>query len=249
MYDQQWSEQWIVDEFESRSKDLIFRSILAELARRVPADRRRLLDVGAHAGRFVHQAAQAGWQVEGIELNSRTAAYAAKRTGAVIHQMHLDAFLASGDRFDAVTLTDVLEHIPEPVRMLRKVHQLLSPGGWVAVKVPCGPGQLRKEQVRATLRRGYRVALAANLVHVNHFDPSSLGRALEAAGFDQAVVQAAAPELSMAVGNRVRVALDDLVRRAIYLCGRWVPGAVRSPLALNLQAYGRAGAGETERPT
>ena len=248
MYDQHWSEQWVEQEFASRSKDLIFTGILADLRRRLPAAGRRLLDVGAHVGQFVQQAALDGWQVEGIELNPRTADYAARRTGAVIHQVNLDAFLATGHRFDAVTLTDVLEHIPEPVRMLRKVRRLLTPGGWVAVKVPSGPGQLRKERVRAALRPGYQVALATNLVHVNHFDPRSLVRALREAGFERATVMTAAPELSMAAGSRLRVALDDVVRLMVYWCGRHLPGAVHSPFALNLQAYGCASAGDRVYP-
>ena len=242
MYDQQWSEDWLEHEFESRSKDLIFRGILEDLRPRVPAAERRLLDVGTHVGKFLYQAAEDGWRVEGIELNPWTAAYATRRTGAVVHRLNLDAFLSTGRRFDAVTLIDVLEHIPEPVRMLRRIRPLLVPGGWIAVKVPCGSGQLLKERVRAALRPGYRIELATNLVHVNHFGSGSLMRALEAAGFEQARVKTAAPELSIAVGSRLRVALDDGVRRVVYASGRWLPGAMRSRLALNLLAYGRAGA-------
>ena len=244
LYDQRWSEDWLEEEFESRSKNLIFRGILEDLRPRVPAAERRLLDVGAHVGKFLHLAAEDGWRVEGIELNPRTAAYAARRTGAVVHRLNLDAFLSTGRQFDAVTLIDVLEHIPDPVRMLRTIRRLLVPGGWVAVKVPCGAGQLLKERVRAALRPGYRVELATNLVHVNHFGPGSLIRALEAAGFEQATVTTAAPELSIAVGHRVRVAFDDGIRRALYACGRWLPGVLRARWALNLLAYGRAGTGE-----
>jgi len=241
MYQQQWSEDWIEAEFESRSKEAIFRGILADLRRRTTPAGRRLLDVGAHVGKFVAMAAADGWDVEGIELNARTAAFAARRTGVPIHQLHLDDFAASGARFDAVSLIDVLEHIPDPVRMLEKVHRLLAPGGWVAVKVPCGPAQLWKERLRARLRLGYRIDLATNLVHVNHFDAVSLARALGAAGFDSVRVAIARPELSMAAGG-VRAMLDDLLRRVIHVAGRALPGAVRSPLALNLQAYGRAAA-------
>jgi len=56
MYDQHWSADWIAHEFESSYKDFIFRSILGELDRRVPGRPRRLLDIGAHAGRFLHVA-------------------------------------------------------------------------------------------------------------------------------------------------------------------------------------------------
>ena len=248
MYDQHWSEEWIEREFESRSKDLIFLGILEDLRQRVPSAGRRLLDVGAHVGKFVQQAALDGWRVEGVELNPRTAAYAARRTGAVIHQVNLDAFLATSGQFDAVTLIDVLEHIPEPVQMLHSIRRLMVPGGWVGVKVPCGPGQLRKERVRAALHQGYRIEIATNLVHVNHFDQGSLVRALAEAGFERATVKIAAAELTIDVGNRPQFAFGDLVRRMMYLCGRWVPWAVHSPLALNFQAYGRASAGDPAPP-
>src|SRR5207237_7184941 len=102
------------------------------------AGRRRLLDVGAHAGRFIHLAQTRGWQVEGIELNPRTAAYAAAHTGAPVHRVNAHGLALGGHRYDAVVLTDVLEHIPEPVKLLRELAALLDPGGVVAGKVPNG---------------------------------------------------------------------------------------------------------------
>ena len=53
MYDQRWSDDWIRNEFEADYKDEIFAEILGSLAGRLGPARRRLLDVGAHAGRFV----------------------------------------------------------------------------------------------------------------------------------------------------------------------------------------------------
>ena len=57
-------------------KDVIFNGILQALTRRLDPSRRRLLDVGAHAGRFISLARKEGWAAEGLELNPRTAAYA-----------------------------------------------------------------------------------------------------------------------------------------------------------------------------
>jgi 2-polyprenyl-3-methyl-5-hydroxy-6-metoxy-1,4-benzoquinol methylase len=147
MYDQRWSEDWIEREFESEYKDFIFRTILGELDRRVIERPRRLLDIGAHAGRFMHVAQRDGWAVEGIELNPRTAACAERRTGAPIHQVNAHALTAGGRRFHAITLTDVLEHIPEPVALLTTVAKLVEPGGSIAVKVPCGRSQWHKERL------------------------------------------------------------------------------------------------------
>jgi 2-polyprenyl-3-methyl-5-hydroxy-6-metoxy-1,4-benzoquinol methylase/ribosomal protein S14 len=232
MYDQEWSQPWVEAEFAGTYKDLIFDRILAELDRRLPA-RGRLLDIGAHAGRFMWRAKQRGWRVEGIELNPRTAAYAAARTGAPVHRTNAHALASGGRRYAAVVLTDVLEHIPEPRRLLAAIASLLEPGGIVAVKVPNGSAQWLKERWLARLTR-HRVSLAENLVHVNQFTPGSLGLALTRAGLRRGVVRPAPPELPPVPG--VRGAASRAVRRALFAAAS-LPGALQTPLALHLQAY------------
>jgi SAM-dependent methyltransferase len=235
MYDQRWAADWVEAEHTAPYKDQIFADVLAALDRRVGAGatttgRRRLLDVGAHAGRLMGLASRAGWDVEGIELNPRTAAQAAAATGAAVHQGNIFSVDPRGV-FDAVTLIDVLEHIPEPRRALTRAAGWLRSGGAIAVKVPNGAAQRIKEAVRARVRPGYRPTLADNLVHINHFTPASLRLALERCGFIDVHVTAAAPEIP---GPR----LDRFVRRAIFVAARHVPGALQTPLALNLQAIG-----------
>lgn len=236
LYDQLWSPEWIQEEFDSDYKDLIFRTILAALARRKSIGR-NLLDIGSHAGRFMRLAREAGWQPEGIELNPRTAAFAAAHTGLPVHPVNVEGLVLSGRTYGAVTLIDVLEHVPHPVELLSNVHDALETGGWVVVKVPSGPAQRQKENARALLRKGYRPRLADNLVHVNHFSPRSLRKALERAGFTDVGLAVGPPELPPASGTIG--ALANLGRRIIYHAGRVVPGGLHTPLALNLLAYGR----------
>jgi SAM-dependent methyltransferase len=232
MYDQRWAEDWIASEFDSPVKDLIFSQILRALARRLPRDRRRLLDVGAHAGRFLKIAREAGWAPEGLELNPKTAAYAAAASGAVVYQGNVGTLNPGARRYDAITLTDVLEHVPEPIGVLKRVHELLDAGGWVAVKVPNGPVQRHKENLRATIFPAYRATLADNLVHVNHFSPESLRLALQRSGFSSVSVVAGTPELPPGAS------VSRLTRLALFHAARLTGGA-SSPLAFNLQAYGR----------
>jgi 2-polyprenyl-3-methyl-5-hydroxy-6-metoxy-1,4-benzoquinol methylase len=234
VYDQRWGQAWIEREFEDPSKDFIFRDIMRELRRRVPMQAARLLDVGAHAGRFMALAKREGWSVEGIEVNARTAAYAARRTSAPVHQVGVGDLAIDGPRYSAVTVTDVLEHIPDPVSVLAALAHLVEPGGWVAIKVPSGRNQEIKERVLAALT-SRRVSLALNLVHVNHFSVRSLTSALERAGFIHVAVRTGAPELPRQT-NRLRAALTKSVRLATYAAGR-MPGAMHTPLGLNLQAF------------
>jgi 2-polyprenyl-3-methyl-5-hydroxy-6-metoxy-1,4-benzoquinol methylase len=233
MYDQRWADDWIAGEHGADYKDRIFGDILTALERRASPRRRALLDVGAHAGRFLRLARNAGWNGEGLELNPKTAAFAARASDSVVHQGNVYSFDPVRP-YDVVTLTDVLEHIPRPIDVLKRVRSFLSAGGWVAVKVPNGSAQRLKERIRARVRPSYRATLADNLVHVNHFSARSLARALAAAGFADITVSVAAPELpGSSAGER------HWARLMAFHLARAVPGGARSPLAFNLQAYGR----------
>jgi SAM-dependent methyltransferase len=235
MYDQRWSDDWVTAESGSAYKDVIFGRILAALGERVRSTPRTLLDVGCHAGRFLRLAGEAGWTVEGTEINERTATHAAASTGVPVHRLSAGRLGELGRRFDAVTLTDVLEHIPQPVALLSTVRRVVADGGWVAIKVPCGPAQLLKETWRARLSRGYRATVADNLVHISHFSPRALRSALERAGFGDITMEVAAPECP--AGAPVAA----FARLALYHVGRRVPGGIHTPIALHLQAFARAG--------
>jgi 2-polyprenyl-3-methyl-5-hydroxy-6-metoxy-1,4-benzoquinol methylase len=232
MYAQRWSAEWIESEFNATYKDFIFRDILDGLRRR-RGNGSTLLDVGAHAGRFMWIAQQTGWRVEGIELNPRTAAFARTRTGATVHHINAQTLARDGRRFDAVVLTDVLEHVPDPVSLLKTLHSLVATGGSIAIKVPNGPAQWHKERLLSAVTT-HRVSLADNLVHVNHFSLASLRLALARAGFTGARVHAAAPELTS--GSRARDVLSRAIRMTAFAAAK-LPGAIYTPLALNLQAY------------
>jgi SAM-dependent methyltransferase len=47
-----------------------------------------------------------------------------------------DAIPAPDGSFDAVVLTQVLEHVPEPGRVLRELHRILAPGGRLFLTAP-----------------------------------------------------------------------------------------------------------------
>ena len=237
MYDQRWSADWVEREHRASYKDRIFDVVLSQLERRLPSGRRRLLDVGAHAGRFITRARARGWDADGLELNPRTAAYAATASGGRVHHGNLFTWTGPADTYDAVTLTDVLEHIPDPRSALRRAHGLLAPGGWVAVKVPNAPVQRIKERIRSWLRPGYEPSLADNLVHVNHFGPASLRTALDRERFDGIDVLVAAPELPEEHAAASR--LDRVIRSFAYTAAAAIPGGTYTPLAFNLQAYAR----------
>jgi 2-polyprenyl-3-methyl-5-hydroxy-6-metoxy-1,4-benzoquinol methylase len=240
LYHVDWSPEVLDSEFNNVFRDHIYRTIIAGLSRRLPAEApRTLLDVGTSVGRFVHLARQAGWEVQGTELDPVLSEYAARRTGATIHHRRAEDLADEGFRFSAVALNDVLEHIPRPAPLLSGLRRLLAPGGVLAVKVPHGPAQRFKEGIRRGILRSDAAGVMVRYVHVNHFTAKSLRTALERAGFRDVAVGVAAPEyLPASWPGRTRAqAATAAVREAVYRVARLVPGGVHTPLALNLQAY------------
>ncbi len=245
--DQPWlTPEGMEHEYNCGYKDFIFRDELRGLERRLGAGvPRTVLDVGTHVGRFLELAQREGWEAEGVELNTRAAEFAARRTGLPVHQVKAQELSAQGRRFGAVVLTDVLEHIPFPQPLVTDLRGLLHPGGGVAVKVPHGPPQRFKETLRGLVHRGRearearRVGVMTRFVHVNHFTVASLRLCLETAGFARIEVAVAPLEFTPASPSRTRAqAILALARPGIYRAAKLIPGGVHSPLSFNLLAYG-----------
>jgi SAM-dependent methyltransferase len=245
LYEREWPEGDMEANYEYPYRDFIYGEVLEGLARCMgPGVPRTLLDVGAHTGRFLHLARRAGWGAEGAELNPVTAEFAARKTGAPVHSCRAEDLAARGRRFGAVTLNDVLEHIPRPALLVAGLRGLLEPGGVLAIKVPHGPMQRLKEGFRRDVLRGDwrrdRIGVMVRYSHVNHFTVGSLRLCLEGAGFRPVVVAAGAPEFlpASSPGRTPRQAASAWARRAAYRAAGLIPGGARTPLAMNLQAFG-----------
>lgn len=80
------------------------------------------------------------------------------------------------ERFDGITLSHVLEHVPDPVGLLRRCAELLRPGGWVWIETPnlAAPGHARY----GAYWRGVEAPR-----HLVLFGPAALELALDRAGF------------------------------------------------------------------
>lgn len=100
-----------------------------------PDTGQRLLDVGCGNGDYLANAADAGWQVVGIDADPAAVAVATQR-GLDARLGGIELFAEQSSCFDAITLSHVLEHLHDPVGLLRAVHRLLKPGGVVFIDTP-----------------------------------------------------------------------------------------------------------------
>jgi 2-polyprenyl-3-methyl-5-hydroxy-6-metoxy-1,4-benzoquinol methylase len=90
----------------------------------------RVLDVGAGYGFFLEALERAGYEAHGIELSEHAAGEARKRArGQVFVQGAEDPFPFPEGHFDAITMFDVIEHLPRYPVALSSCRRCLKPGG------------------------------------------------------------------------------------------------------------------------
>ena len=136
----------------------------------------RLLDIGCGEGFFLSSASRAGYVSKGIEIAQGAAEYARREFGLDVEAKPLEQLQFPQDYFDVVTLWQVLEHVPYPLKVLKEVHRILKPRGLLAASAPDIEGMMARIFRRKwwSLRR----------VHINQFTAKTLTDMLYHAGFN-----------------------------------------------------------------
>ena len=97
---------------------------------------RRLLDVGAADGFLAERLTAQGWKVTAVERDPELAARARGRCHEVVTADLERGVPPLPERFEAIVFGDVLEHLTDPLTVLREVSRLVAPSGTVIVSVP-----------------------------------------------------------------------------------------------------------------
>jgi len=96
----------------------------------------RLLDVGCGSGHFLKQMRASGWEVFGVEPDPKAVAVARDEYDMDVRQGDLASVGFDDDMFDAITLSHVIEHVPDPAVLLSECRRVLKPGGSLVVTTP-----------------------------------------------------------------------------------------------------------------
>jgi SAM-dependent methyltransferase len=186
------TDKWVdvlLNENQRRFDRPKFEQGLDLLARFARPDQRRVLDIGCGVGHFLELARDRGWEGTGIELNAKAVANC-RRLGLDVREELLGADTFPAASFDAVTMWDVLEHVPYPARIIEHIRSVLRPDGLLVVRVPNGMAlAARVLQEKCNMFAGF--------THINLFSPPTLERFMADQGFAKLFRNTCNPEFNV----------------------------------------------------
>lgn len=132
-----------------------------------PFGKMRLLDVGCSNGAVVAAAKEFGFEAEGVDT-AELAIIDGKKRGLNLHCGYLSDIAFDDARFDAITLYEVIEHVPDSYALIAECARLLKPNGVLLI----GTGNV--DSWTRAIRKGKWDFLNSHVGHVNFFSPGSL---------------------------------------------------------------------------
>jgi len=174
-----------------------------------------LLDVGAGGGFFV-RAASRWFDAQGLDV-SENAAQVAGQIGATVHCADFMSAALTSQRFDVVTMWDVLAGFSDPAAALHRAAQVLKPGGLLVLTVPDAGSTIAR-----VLGRFWPLLIPP--INLNYFTVESMQHLLRATSFMP-------QRLSH---DKKRIALDFLVVKALRTLGLQSVQSVGIPSTIGL---------------
>ena len=187
-----------------------------------------ILDLGCGGGDFLRVAAHLGARVVGVDP-SPIAAQRARGQDVEVFCGTIEDYAAAheGRRFDVVTGSHVIEHVPQPVETLRTMKRLLKPDGFIWLGLP-------NAGCWAYLRLRGRWHAAGLPWHIQQFTTTSIVRAGQRAGLTARRVDTESPAHATAASLRqwlrYRLLIPERLTERIRPLNRFVAAYVSKRL-------------------
>jgi 2-polyprenyl-3-methyl-5-hydroxy-6-metoxy-1,4-benzoquinol methylase len=133
------------------------------------------LDLGSGSGEFMFLANAIGIQCQGIEPNEGYANYCRSKLGLNVANQTLEETVFAAKSFNLIRLSHVLEHMRDPVRSLKVLHNWLNDDGILYIEVP----DIEAEAARKMHGKMFHFG------HLYNFNPVTLRLATALAGFEE----------------------------------------------------------------
>lgn len=142
----------------------------------------KLLDIGCATGAFLRLAKEKGWETYGVEVSAYAAEIAGKKYNLNVFKGKLEDAGFQDSYFDAVSASDILEHINNPADFLKKIRRILKEDGILYIAVPnCASFYFRFFGLISRFNQKNYFVLPH---HLYHFSPKTIRSLLGNAGFE-----------------------------------------------------------------
>ena len=145
-YGRQYYEKYLIEEFGFPSLPERARTDLSErclywlrtlLRYRLPPG--RVLELGSAHGGFVAMLRWAGFDAIGLEVSPWLVEFAKRAFDVPVLLGPIEQQDLEPASFDVIAAMDLIEHLPDPVRTLKRCVDLLKPDGLLLIQTPCFP--------------------------------------------------------------------------------------------------------------
>lgn len=157
------------------ARERTFERCLSTIEKATKKKRGRILDIGTANGSFLYAAKKRGWEVEGLEPNKWLCDWAKEHYGLSLKPKTIFEQQYPDEAFDVITLWDVLEHVPDPAKVLEECNRILKKEGFLVVNYPDIGSWVAK-----IMGRKWVFLLS---VHLYYFTPKTIKKMLEKTGF------------------------------------------------------------------
>ncbi|MEI7481114.1 MAG: class I SAM-dependent methyltransferase [Elusimicrobiota bacterium] len=149
-----------------------------------------ILDVGCATGYFLEAAARRGFQVYGVEISDYSCAIAKRNFGDDrVYQGVLENCPFPEKHFDVIAMSDLLEHVRDPIKALRAARRFLKNDGIIMIMTPDTDALTRR------LMRGKWTHYKAE--HFFYFNRRSISYLADLAGLAAVYFEAAKKSMNL----------------------------------------------------
>jgi len=189
-----------------------------------------LLDIGCGYGFFLQEMKCRGWKVEGIEISEVGRQFVREKWDIHVYSQPLEDLALPENLFDVATLFYVIEHVDDPLALLKEVKRILKPGGLVFLRWPHSTPIIR---ILGPLSR--ELDLYHTPYHLYDFSPRTMQKMLSSCGFREIETMIAENTRPSKRFNRwASVIFGGFGAAAYYLSRRHflLPGVSKTTLAI-----------------
>lgn len=181
-YDEAYYEPWRTHDVTARER--MWRWRLEQVRSMVCEG--RLLEIGAGDGDFLAMAVAAGYEVTATEFSEAAVANIQQKFPQIrVYTGEIEDIGLKAETFDVIVAWHSLEHMRFPFKALTVMYETLNSGGSLLIAVPNRNNYLMRFLYRIARNRRYPLfSLHTKEIHLSHFTPRSLKRAVESAGFE-----------------------------------------------------------------